>query len=178
MTTEKPLDQRYLAALEHKICEKDFPPFLLSGLKQAATAMMVNHESLFVSLLAAVNNCMLHSVVSYGRTSWIEPVMVWPICASASGTRKTAVHKYVIEILDESVNMLNRDFDKDIQQWRWHEGSTEKLGTVMEETEGKIFMFQDEASRIFNSNLGNSRSGNKDQSPMEVFLLETYNGKY
>ena len=62
-----------------------------------------------------------------------------------------------------------------IAQWIFHEGSIEKMGTIMNETQGKMCMLMDEASRLWN-NVGQKSTGGKEQSPLELFLLEGFNG--
>lgn len=162
-------------ALRIAIEEEAFPEQFLISLKQAAGALSVHHEGLFYSLVSSVNYSILHSRVHLDDAEWSEAVVVWNLIVGASGSRKSAIHSLVCELVDESIEVLKMSEDIVIKQWLFTDGSVEKLGCIMSQNHGRISMFHDEASRNINTSSGGKKTTSECNS--EAFMLETYNGK-
>ena len=175
-TSNRNMSVNWQECLAEKIPKEDFPDWFYATLMDASNAISVSHEGLYHYLVSTVNYAMLHADVHLDSMEWKEPVLIWNLIISVSGSRKTLIYKTFTQLMNDAIDMLEKNDNVKINQWTFQEGSVERIGLSMSENFGKMSFMKDEAARILNlSSNGNSNKTSKE-GQQDMLILDTYNG--
>ena len=159
------------AKLSTSRIEESMPPSLLANLKELGRTMSVSWLGILAGLWIPIQYVMEYSRAEVERTRWKEPLIVWPLMHSSSGTRKSGIYSFVKSLMNfEDWN--ENDDDKSLPRYKVNETTFENLGLVMEKNGGRIIWMFDEARHFF-SQLGFYQKGT---SRDETTLLSLYDG--
>ena len=131
---------------------------------------MPSSTALF-GLVVIISFVMSHSAVAVQGTDWVEPVLLWISICMPTGSGKSSLCKYIKGL----INDVYANTAKGAPSWFLDDQSFEKMGSIMQENNGKILALYDELS-MFLSQM-NVFSGKRitDSHELAVFL-QLYGG--
>ena len=119
---------------------------------------------------------MYYSEVKLEESDWREPLILWIMMYMGSGSRKTAIHTFIEDVLYEKTMKIIRETrksNKEDTEFLLHETTFEKVGSLLEENNGKKLFVFDEARHFWSQiELYSKTSNSRD----EAVLLSLYNG--
>ena len=135
--------------------------------------LSVPASAVLFGLLSVFSFVLSHSSVKCVGTRWCEPVIIWIAIAMPTGSGKSTLFKFLLNLIQDVRKKCNR---KDIHSsWTLEESSFEKMGALMADNDGKILGLYDELSAFLTGiNLYNSK-GLSDSHDLHKFL-QLYNG--
>lgn len=83
------------AKLSTERIKESMPPSLLIQLQELGRCMSVSWLGIFAGLWIPIQYLMGYSKTEVEDTMWKEPIIVWPLIHSSSGTRKSAIHSFI-----------------------------------------------------------------------------------
>ena len=149
--------------------EESMPPSLLANLKELGRTMSVSWLGIHAGLWIPIQYVMEYSRTEVERTRWKQPLIVWPLMHSSSGTRKSGIYRFINSVMNfEDWG----DDDEPLPRFKVNETTFENLGIVMEKNGGRVIWMFDEARHFF-AQLGFYQKGS---SRDETTLLSLYDG--
>ena len=138
----------------------------MQGCAQAAKAIGMPSSATLLALVAIVGFAMSHAVVEVRETDWVEPVLLWISICMPTGSGKSCLCKFIRGLVSAVRNNIGRS----APSWFLDDQSFEKMGSIMQENNGKILALYDELA-MFLSQV-NVFSGKKvmDSHELAVFL--------
>lgn len=137
------------------------------------TTLSVPATAVLFGLISVFSFMLSHSSVTCVGTKWTEPVIVWVAVAMPTGSGKSTLYKFLLDLILKVRKRCNR---KDSHPtWTLEEASFEKMGALMAENNGRLLGLYDELSAFLTGiNLYNSK-GLSDSHDIHKFL-QLYNG--
>ncbi len=108
----------------------------LQGCAQVGKALSVPPTAILSCLLLLISFFASHSSVVVEGTNWVEPVIVWLTVVMPSGSSKSSVFKYVLDIL--GLTRKRRALPLNAPSWTLDEATFEKMGAIMDENSGRL----------------------------------------
>ena len=174
-SVSKNINIKWRECLAITIAKNDFPTWFYETLLEASNAISVSHEGLYHYLLSTVNYSLLHADVHVDGMEWKEPVLLWNLVISVSGSRKTLIYKICTKLMNDAFKLLAERDNIEITQWEFKDGSVERIGVALEKNKGKISLNQDEAARYINISSNGSTNRNSKEASVEMLFLEGWN---
>ena len=132
-----------------------WPKEFVEKTKEAGLILSVPHLGIIMSAVVNLEFFMAYSEVHLEDSDWKEPLISWIMMHMASGTRKTAIYSFLENTLYEKTMEIIKatyQLSKEESDFLLHETTFEKLGMLLQESEGKKLWIHDEA-RLFLRNL-------------------------
>ncbi|XP_044166755.1 uncharacterized protein LOC122946920 [Acropora millepora] len=86
---------------------------------------------------------MAHAEVHVPDTLWKEPGVLWFAIGMPTGTGKSTVYKYLVEII-KKVRQKLADEEVELKDWLLSDQTFEKMGEIMSQNDGKMLGLYDE----------------------------------
>jgi len=125
-------------------------------------------------LLQLVSFCLSDCVVEVPNTHWVEPVLLWITVAMPSGSGKTPLFSFLMELLEMVKTKHDAEKDLESPDWTLDEASFEKMGAMMAANSNKLLGMYDELG-TFLSQINAGRG--KSESHELTTFLSLYNAK-
>lgn len=124
-------------------------------------------------LMIIISFFLAHSDVQVEGTLWKEPVILWVSIGMPTGSGKSSLFTYFINLLSKLRAKCNR---KEVHpSWTVEESSFEKMGALMAKNDGRLLGLYDELSSFLTQiNLYGSK-GISESHDVSTFLM-LYNG--
>ena len=136
--------------------------------------MDIPPDAVLSGLLLLVSFSLAHSTVSVPGTMWIEPVFLWIAIGMQTGSGKTPLYTYLMNLLDEVHKKVH--FAQAQHSWLLDHSSFEKMGELMSTNHSKILGFYDELSTFLEQMNVFRGKGLAESHELSTFLF-LYNGK-
>ena len=145
----------------------------MQGCAAIGKTLSVPDTAILFGLMSIVSFMLAHSSVKCVGTRWTEPVILWMVVAMPTGSGKSTIFRFLLELMKRVRSKCGRK-DSD-PSWTMDETSFEKMGAMMAENDGRLLGIHDELSSFLTSiNLYNSK-GLSESRDMNKFL-ELYCG--
>ncbi len=101
-------------------------------------------DAVLSGLLLLVSFCLSHCTVAVPGTTWIEPVILWITIGMQTGSGKTPLHSFLIEVL-RKVRAKHQPKSSG-HPWILDHASFEKMGEIMSINESRLLGCYDQLS--------------------------------
>lgn len=106
-------------------------------------------------------------------TDWSEPILLWVAVGMPTGSGKSSLFKYLLEIIRKA--RTNKGLNNSDPSWLLEEATFEKMGVMMSQNHSKLLGLYDELSTFLTQiNLYKGRALS-DSHDLALFL-QLYNG--
>lgn len=87
-------------------------------------------------LLILTSYCLSDCVVEVPKTQWTEPVLVWITIGMPTGSGKTPLFGFLVDLLEQAREA--RKGPANLSEWVLDEASFEKMGAMMNANSNKL----------------------------------------
>lgn len=115
-------------------------------------------------------------MVEVPNTDWVEPVLVWITVVMPSGSGKTLLFSFLMELLEMVKTKYDADRDVNSPDWALDEASFEEMGAMMASNDCKLLGMYDELG-TFLSQINAGHGKNVPESHELTIFLSLYNSK-
>ena len=133
-----------------------WPKKIIEQTKESAKNLSVPHLGIILAIIINLEYFMSFSEVQLEHSDWKEPILAWIMMFMGSGTRKSAIYSFIEDVLyNKTMNIIrqNKEQKQGDSEFLLHETTFEKLGSLLEENNGRKLWVFDEA-RHFWSQIG------------------------
>ena len=138
---------------------------------RGAKAISMPPSAVLSGLIVTTGFCISHASVSVHGTEWVEPVHIWTSIGMPTGSGKSPLYKYLLNILRKTQVKLG--LDEDSPSWLLEEATFEKMGAMIAENHSKL-LYDELSSFLTQINIYKSR-GLSNSHDLALFL-QLYNG--
>jgi hypothetical protein len=130
-------------------------------------------EAVLSGIMSSVAFFLSHSVVQVEKTDWTEPVLLWVSVGMPTGSGKSPLFKYLLNIFRETRKKCGLGAAK--PGWLLEDATFEKMGDLMYSNHGKLMGLYDELS-TFLTQINLYRGKGLSESHDLALFLQLYNG--
>lgn len=98
--------------------------------------------AVLAGIISVVAFFLSHSVVEVVNTDWVEPVLLWISVGMPTGSGKSPLYKYLLDLIRMTRRQCGLDETK--PGWLLEDATFEKMGDLMDENHGKLMGLYDE----------------------------------
>ena len=130
-------------------------------------------EAILAGILSVGAYFLSHSVVEVEKTDWMEPVLLWISIGMPTGSGKSPLFKYLLNI----IRAIRKKCDLSDAKagWLLEDATFEKMGDLMHNNHGKLLGLYDELSS-FLTQINLYRGKGLSESHDLALFLQLYNG--
>lgn len=139
-------------------------------------ALDMHPTAILSGLLLLVSYCSSDCIVEIPDTEWIEPVLVWITISMPSGSGKTPLFTFLVNLLEKVKDKFDEPQQFESPDWVLDDASFEKMGAMMASNNNKLLGIYDELG-TFLSQINACRGKNLSESHELATFLSLYNAK-
>ena len=129
--------------------------------------------AVLAGIISVVSFFWSHSVVEVNNTDWVEPVLLWISIGMPTGSGKSPLFKYLLNLIRITRRQCGLNDAK--PGWLLEDAPFEKMGDLMHENSGKRMGLYDELS-TFLTQMNLYRGKGLSESPDLALFLQLYSG--
>ena len=110
--------------------------FMIQGIEQLCKSFDMLPSAVLSGLLLLTGYRLSQCVVKVPSTNWVEPVLIWLTICMPTGSGKTPLYTFLVNILNKV--RQQSELSQDDPSWFLDEASFEMMGALMSRNDNKI----------------------------------------
>ena len=147
--------------------------FMIQGIEQLGKSFDMPPSAVLSGFLLLTGYCLSQCVVKVPSTNWVEPVLIWLTICMPTGSGKTPLYTFLVNILNKVRQQC--ELSQDDPSWFLDE-AFEMMGALMSQNDNKLLGLYDELSTFLAQINIYCGKGLIESHDLATFLL-LYNAK-